>query len=95
MMSGNRLQIGHDPARSPSYVNHGVKALRDYPREIYRAAQDAQEIGDCALGRARERQAVTPLSRRPFRRRTAVSSIGCSRGPGRGPGAREYDGTIG
>ena len=55
MMSGDRLQIGHDPARSASYVNHWVKALRDDPREIYRAAQDAQQISDYVLGRARER----------------------------------------
>ena len=69
MMSGDRLQLGHDPARSASYVNHWVKALRDDPREIYRAAQDAQEISDYVLGRARERDPDRDSERQPQRPR--------------------------
>ncbi len=69
MMSGDRLQIGHDPARSASYVNHWVKALRDDPREIYRAAQDAQQISDYVLGRARERDPDRDGEREPQRPR--------------------------
>ena len=55
MMSGDRLALGHDPSRHAAYVGHWIKALRDDPREIYRAAQDAQQISDYVLGRARER----------------------------------------
>ena len=69
MMSGARLQVGHDPARSASYVNHWVKALRDDPREIYRAAQDAQQISDYVLGRARERDPDRDGEREPQRPR--------------------------
>ena len=69
MMSGDRLQIGHDRARSASYLNHWVKALRDDPREIYRAAQDTQEISDYVLGRACERDLDRDGEREPQRPR--------------------------
>ena len=69
MMSGDRLQIGHDPARSASYVNHWVKALRADPREIYRAAQDAQQISDYVLGRTRARDPDRDSEREPQRPR--------------------------
>ncbi len=56
MMLGERLQLGHDPARHASYVESWVKALHDDPREIYRAAQDAQQMSDWVLDRSRERE---------------------------------------
>ena len=57
MMTGDRLNLGHDPARSTAYVNHWVKALRDDSREIYRAARDAQGISDYLLEPERDRVA--------------------------------------
>ena len=55
MMTGDRLNLGHDPARSASYVGHWIKALRDDSREIYRAARDAQGISDYLLEPVRDR----------------------------------------
>ncbi|MCY4593225.1 MAG: zincin-like metallopeptidase domain-containing protein [Bryobacterales bacterium] len=69
MMSGDRLALGHDPSRHAAYVGHWIKALKDDPREIYRAAQDAQEISDYVLGRPRERDAEREGEREPQRAR--------------------------
>ena len=55
MMTGDRLRLGHDPSRHAAYVDSWIQALRDDPREIYRASQDAQAISDYVLGRTRER----------------------------------------
>ena len=55
MMTGDRLRIGHDPSRHAAYVGSWIQALRDDPREIYRASQDAQVITDYVLDRAREK----------------------------------------
>ncbi len=56
-MTGDRLNLGHDPARNAAYVSHWIKALRDDSREIYRAARDAQGISDYLLEPLRDRTA--------------------------------------
>ena len=53
MMTGDRLRLGHDPSRHAAYVGSWIQALRDDPREIYRAAQDAQVMSDYVLDRTR------------------------------------------
>ncbi len=55
LMTGDRLQLGHDPGRHASYVGCWIQALRDDPREIYRASKDAQQISDYVLDRDRFR----------------------------------------
>ena len=55
MMTGDRLRLGHDPSRHAAYVGSWIEALRDDPREIYRAFQDAQMITDYVLDRPREK----------------------------------------
>ena len=55
MMTGDRLRLGHDPSRHAAYVGSWIQALRDDPREIYRAAQDAQVMSDYVLDRTREK----------------------------------------
>lgn len=57
MMTGDRLNLGHDPSRNASYVNHWIKALRDDSREIYRASRDAQDISDYLIEPERDRVA--------------------------------------
>ena len=32
MMTGGRLQLGHDPSRHAAYVGSWIQALRDDPR---------------------------------------------------------------
>ena len=56
MMTGDRLRIGHDPSRHAAYVGSWIEALRDDPREVYRASQDAQVMSDYVLDRAREKR---------------------------------------
>ena len=55
MITGDRLDIGHDPSRHAAYVGSWVQALREDPREIYRAAKDGQDISDYTIELARDR----------------------------------------
>ena len=57
MMTGERVGVGHDPSRGAAYVEAWVAALKENPREIRRAAADAQRISDYVLERSRERDA--------------------------------------
>ena len=57
MMTGDRVGVGHDPSRGAAYVEAWIAALEEDPREIRRAAADAQKISDFVLARSRERQA--------------------------------------
>lgn len=44
LMLGQRLDVGHDPSQHAAYVGSWVKALKEDPREIFRAAADAEKI---------------------------------------------------
>ena len=57
MMTGERIGIGHDPSRGAAYVESWVAVLEKDPREIRRAAADAQKISDYILERGRQREA--------------------------------------
>ncbi|MXX77337.1 MAG: DUF1738 domain-containing protein [Holophagales bacterium] len=56
MMTGEKIGLGHEPQNaSAAYVASWVKALEDDPREIYRAAADAERISRYLIEPARER----------------------------------------
>lgn len=44
MILGNEIGIGHDPGQHAAYVGSWVKALKEDPLEIFRAAADAEKI---------------------------------------------------
>lgn len=44
LMLGAELGVEHDPGQHAAYVQSWIKALRDDPREIFRAAADAEKI---------------------------------------------------
>lgn len=50
MILGNQVGIGHHPARHAAYVGSWIKALRDDPLEIFRAAADAEKMCEYVLG---------------------------------------------
>ena len=54
MMLGDELGIGHDPGQHAAYVNSWIKALQDDPREIFRAAADAEKIQELVLSFEKE-----------------------------------------
>ena len=56
MMTGDRLDIGHDGSRSAAYVDFWVKTLQDHPQEIHLASRDAQLISDYVMERGRARE---------------------------------------
>lgn len=44
MMMGDRLGIGHDPTRHAAYVKSWIEVLKNDPKEVMRAASDAEKI---------------------------------------------------
>ena len=58
MMTGERVGIGHEPHHGPAYVKSWLKALQDDPREIQRAAADAQRMSNYLIDRGRAREAL-------------------------------------
>lgn len=54
MMTGEKIGLGHDPRHGAAYVASWVKALEDDPREIYRAASDAEKMSRYLIEPARE-----------------------------------------
>ncbi len=49
-MLGERLDIGHDPGQHIAYIGSWVKTLKEDPREIFRAAADAEHIAGFVMG---------------------------------------------
>ena len=83
MMTGERVGVGHDPSRGAAYVEGWVAALEEDPREIRRAAADAQKISDFVLARSRERGRAGahsggrhPRSRPAARRKAGAPAAG-------------------
>ena len=74
MMTGDRLNLGHDPSRHASYVGSWIEALRDDPREIYKASKDAQQMSDFLLGRDRDREQGRESALRAFERGVSGSA---------------------
>jgi antirestriction protein ArdC/phage/plasmid primase-like uncharacterized protein len=50
LMLGEQLEIGHDPGQHAAYVASWIKVLKDDPREIFRAASDADKIQRYVMG---------------------------------------------
>lgn len=50
LMMADRLGIPHKPDRHAAYVGSWIKALENDPREIFRAAADAEKISGMLLG---------------------------------------------
>ena len=55
MMTGEKVGVGHDPARGAAYVEAWVSALEDDPREIHRAAGEAERMTEHLMKDARKR----------------------------------------
>ena len=51
--------VGHDGSRGAAYVAGWIKALEEDPKEIYKAAADAQKISDYLMRPIREREHAT------------------------------------
>jgi putative DNA primase/helicase len=56
LMLGVELGIGHQPREAAAYTAFWVKKLQDEPREIFRAAADAEKIRAFVLGFERKRE---------------------------------------
>lgn len=56
LMLGERLEVGHDPGQHAAYVGSWIKALREDPRELFRAAADAEKIAGFVMGIEQKRE---------------------------------------
>lgn len=54
LILGDKLGIGHDPGQHAAYVDSWIKVLRKDPREVFRAAAEAERITGYILGLGRE-----------------------------------------
>ena len=59
MMTGERVGVGHDGSRGAAYVKGWLKALEQDPKEMYKAAADAQRISDYLMRPIPEREQTT------------------------------------
>lgn len=62
LMLGERLDIGHDPGQHAAYVGSWIKALKEDPREIFRAASDAERISGYVMGFEQEQTSAPELA---------------------------------
>ena len=65
LMVGGQLELGHDVGQHAAYVDHWIKALQDDPREIFRAAADAEKIAGMLRGFERVQTVDQALDRTP------------------------------
>ncbi len=56
LMVGDKLGLGHDPGKHAAYVGSWIKALQKDPREVFRAAADAEKIAGYIFALERERE---------------------------------------
>jgi len=54
MMVGEELEIGHDPGQHAAYVKSWVRVLKEDPKEILRAARDAEKIRSLVMSYEKE-----------------------------------------
>ena len=59
MMTGDQCGVGHDGSRGAAYVKGWVEALEKDPKEIYKAAAEAQRMTDYLMTPVRERAQTT------------------------------------
>ena len=62
LMLGEELGIGHNPENHASYVKSWIRVLQDDPREIFRAAADAEKIRVFMLDLERQREKAQEIS---------------------------------
>ncbi|OQX14064.1 MAG: hypothetical protein BWK73_10420 [Thiothrix lacustris] len=54
LMLGQEIGIGHDPEQHHAYIGSWIKALKEDPEELFRAARDAQSMMDYTHERVKE-----------------------------------------
>ena len=56
-LTGERIGVGHNPSGGEDYAESWVKVLEKDPADLARAAEEAQQISDYLMDRARKRAA--------------------------------------
>ena len=81
-LTGSRMGLGHDPSRHARFGGEWAAALREDPREIYRAAHSAERISRYVTARMPEMQPARQAT--PAIRETGRPLPVPGRDPGRG-----------
>ncbi|EGC9888848.1 DUF1738 domain-containing protein [Salmonella enterica] len=76
LMLGERLEIGHDPGQHAAYVGSWIKALQEDPREIFRAAADAEKIAGYVMAFELEQEQARQRDTQPTMTAEAVRDGG-------------------
>jgi len=63
LMLGENLGIGHDPGQHAAYIQSWIRALQEDPKEIFRAAADAEKILSLMLSLEREKAVEQQVNR--------------------------------
>ncbi|MDX7643852.1 zincin-like metallopeptidase domain-containing protein [Aeromonas caviae] len=72
LMLGERLEIGHDPDQHAAYVGSWIKVLKEDPKEIFRAASDAERITSYVMGFEQEQAQL--IERQPVQQANELPS---------------------
>ena len=78
LMLGEQLGIGHDPGQHAAYVASWIRVLENDPREVFRAAADAEKITALVRSFEREREQQSDQTReqmQPEQRQAAETSV--------------------
>ena len=74
MLTGDCVGVGHDGSRGAAYVKGWITALDHDPREIYKAAADAQHISDYLMRPVRDREQETAQQDRALAEKYSAAS---------------------
>lgn len=66
LMVGDETGVGHDPGQHASYVKSWIKVLKEDPKELFRAARDAEKIKDLVMSYERQRPLEMPQESAPI-----------------------------
>jgi hypothetical protein len=72
-MIAKKHGIEHDPENHKAYVKGWIKALKDDPQEIFKAARDAERISEMVYGLAKQKEISTVKELQKDKEVTAAS----------------------
>lgn len=94
LMLADRMGIGHDPSQHAAYVGSWVKALREDPREIFRAAADAEKITGYLIELRQERKETIITTAAPGTEAVSAERSYWQRGVASGRQIQEAEGGV-
>jgi antirestriction protein ArdC/phage/plasmid primase-like uncharacterized protein len=76
LMISQELNLPHDPSNHASYVGSWIKVLQDDPREIFRAASDAEQIRGFVMGMTQQQEQTVQVPTEAQAAAAAIAATG-------------------